>query len=115
MYFLTGFMMQGCPDEPIMWNSRIMFLLVYFSCWMIWSSYSATLTSFLSVKIEEPPFLDLETMLYQTNYKIVTLEGFFGLDKFRVHIIEKNLSYCVCLFGSMISVWKPSGERNIPV
>ncbi len=82
--FWSSFFMQGTPQEPSLVSSRILFFFLLASSLILWDSYSATLASFLSIKLEKPPFESLVTLLYKTNYKIVTVEGFFALDVFKV-------------------------------
>ncbi len=77
--------MQGCPEEPSPVSSRILFIIVFISSWLVWNAYNATLTSFLSVKVEKLPFQSFEEMVSNTDYKIVTADSIAVLDAFKVN------------------------------
>ena len=70
-----GSFCQGSPEEPSTISSSIIFLTMFTTGLVIWSSYSAALTSFLTVKLSSPPFTNLETMVEMTSYNIVTVHG----------------------------------------
>ncbi len=85
LFGIHGFLMQGCPEEPSPVSSRILFIIVFISSWLVWNAYNATLTSFLSVKVEKLPFQSFEEMVSNTDYKIVTADSIAVLDAFKVN------------------------------
>ncbi len=73
MAVIHGSTNQGTPDEPTNSGSRILFFVLYLSSTLIWCFYAATLTSFLTAKKSEAlPFVSLEDMLLNNNYRVVT-------------------------------------------
>ncbi len=93
--------MQGCPEEPNPMSSRIVYILVFILSWLIWNAYNATLTSFLSVKVEKPPFQSFKEMLSNTDYKIVSAESMSVLDVFKVllntaHFLNRLVFNATC-------------------
>ncbi len=76
--------MQGHPNEPESISGRIVFLALYLICWMLWASHSSMLTAYLSVKLEKPPFTSLETLLYNSEYRVLFKDGDGEIDIFKV-------------------------------
>ncbi len=68
---------QGTPYEPRAISSRIVFLVMFVTALLLWSCYSAVLTSSLATKIERQPFQNLEDLLARTSYKLVVQGGGF--------------------------------------
>ncbi len=101
LFGIYGFLMQGCPEEPNPMSSRIVYILVFILSWLIWNAYNATLTSFLSVKVEKPPFQSFKEMLSNTDYKIVSAESMSVLDVFKVllntaHFLNRLVFNATC-------------------
>ncbi len=68
---------QGTPNEPRAISSRIVFLVMFVTALLLWSCYSAVLTSSLATKIERQPFQNLVDLLARTSYKLVVQGGGF--------------------------------------
>ncbi len=81
---------QGIPEEPKKMSGRVIFIAVFLSMTVIWCSYSAVLTSYLTATIERPPFTSLEDMLHRTNYRIITKGGGFYETLFKVCFPKKK-------------------------
>ena len=75
---------QGSTQEPKNLSKRIIFLTVFIVGLVTCTAYSASLTSFLAVKHEVFPFTDYETLLYDTNYNVVSVSGSAYIDVFQV-------------------------------
>ncbi len=75
MILVHGCLNQGTPYEPQKLSTRIVFIAIFITATVLWCSYSAVLTSFLTAKVTVPPFQGLEQMYQKTNYKIVTIGG----------------------------------------
>ncbi len=70
-----GLCAQGTPHEPKRVGSRIVFVILFLFGVVIVASYSASLTSFLAVQKIKMPFTDLESMYYETDYKIAFIRS----------------------------------------
>ncbi len=82
---LYGLFMQGFPKEPTPISARILFWGLFVVGWLLWTSLSAMLYSFLAVKVDKPPFLNLLGMLKSTDYQLMFLEGDGELEQFKVN------------------------------
>ncbi len=76
---------QGTPFEPANYGSRIVFLSLFLTATLSWFSFSAVLTSYLTAKLEVPPFLSLADMYLNTGYNIVTAGSSIYEHIFKVH------------------------------
>lgn len=77
-------MMTQCPQMD---SSRVVYLTVYLSAVILLASYSATLISFLTVRIINVPFNDLEEFLVIGTHELGTLEDSTVLHLFKVSIL----------------------------
>ncbi len=75
---------QGFPYSPNDLSKRIIFLFLFFTGYVTFAAYSACLTSFLAVKVAKLPFHDRLSLLYKSDYKVITLESSFFEDLFKV-------------------------------
>ncbi len=80
---------QGSPYEPKKGSSRMIFLIIFMASFVILSSYSASLTSFLAVKQLKYPFSDSLT-LHNSVFKAVTVKGTSYVDIFQVYLNSKQ-------------------------
>ncbi len=90
MMLVHGCLNQGTPYDPQKHSTRIVFLTIFITATVLWCSYSAILTSFLTAKVDFPPFQNLEQMFHGTNYRIVTIGGGIYETIFMVHILHKR-------------------------
>lgn len=65
----------------------MVYLTVYLSAVILLASYSATLISFLTVRIINVPFSDLEEFLVVGTHELGTLEDSTVLNLFKVSIL----------------------------
>jgi len=65
-------------------SCRVVYLTTYLSAVVLLTSYSATLISFLTVRIVEVPFNNLEEFLIVGTHKIGTLQDSTVLNLFKV-------------------------------
>jgi hypothetical protein len=75
-------------------SGRVVFLITYLSAVVLLASYSATLISFLAVRIAEVPFNDLEELLIVGTHKLGALEESTVLTLFKVS--KKILNNQIC-------------------
>ena len=84
MVVIHGIISQGAPYEPQKMSTRVVFLSIFLVGLIIYSSYSACLTSFLAVKRFNLPFIDAKSMMDKSDYKFLTVAGTFYVDVFKV-------------------------------
>lgn len=78
-------------------SSKIVELwLGLFSCLMR-TAFGALLISYMTQTITTPPFRDLESLLDQTSYTILTLRGSLPNAILKVHT-HRNVEYCSKIF-----------------
>ena len=73
--FSTSFHTAGSPVEPQIASTRIAFVTIFFFNLVFFTFYSASLTSFLAIHKPLMPFENLEDLVANSNYKLVTLTG----------------------------------------
>jgi hypothetical protein len=66
---------------------RVVYLTTYLSAVVLLASYSATLISYLTVRIVQVPFNDLEEFLIAGTHKLGTLADSTVLTLFKVSIL----------------------------
>ena len=66
---------SGMDIEAENFPSRVVLLTILSSTLLIFTAYSASLTSFLAVFKLSFPFVDFQTMYYQTDYVAGSLSG----------------------------------------
>ncbi len=83
---------QGSPFEPDNVSSRITFFCTYLTGLILFSSYSACLTSFLAVKKDTFPFFSDASLYYNSEFDIVTRGGssFANMYKVRTQCHSKT-------------------------
>ncbi len=81
---IHGLMLQGCPTEPAMLSTRIIFLAMFLSGIVLYVAYSACLTSFLAVKRFHLPFIDMHTLYHDSDYWIMSVKGSPTLQRLKV-------------------------------
>ena len=84
LVIVHGFLGQGAPYEPQSYSSRIVFLVTFVCGLILYTGYSACLTSFLAVKTMDLPFKDFQTFYDKTDFSIVTVKGTYYEDIFKV-------------------------------
>ena len=72
---LYSYSTPGADVEPKSNSTRIVFATLFLSSLVMFSMYSATLTSFLTVNKTTLPFDSLETLYTMTNYRVLVFEG----------------------------------------
>ncbi len=102
MIVVFGMVNQGSPNEPQKISSRIVFLVIFFTVTLLWSAYSAVLTSALTAKNDKPPFNTLQGFMHDTDYQMVTIAGGFYESLFKAiswdfHIFLTS-HYCFLVF-----------------
>jgi hypothetical protein len=85
MIILNGLLLQGTPFEPNKISSRIAFYVVFMLGLILYAGYSACLTSFLAVKKITLPFNDIESLLYESDFNITTVNGSAYQHMFQVN------------------------------
>ncbi len=83
-----GIFMQGAPYEPKRLAPRMVFQIIFLAGFVIFSAYSACLTSFLALPKEREPFSDPLSLLNETNYRITSLPGSYLEDAYRVNVFS---------------------------
>ena len=83
MVILHGFLGQGAPYEPKSYSTRVVFYVVFSSGLILYTGYSACLTSFLTVKHIKFPFTDFQQFYEQTNFKLISVRGTYYEDIFK--------------------------------
>ncbi len=81
---LYGLICHGNPNEPSDISKRIIFFITFLFGFVIVASYSACLTSFLAVRVNHLPFHDPTSLLYRSNYKVVSVGGSYVGEFFKV-------------------------------
>ena len=79
-----GLFIQGSHIEPAEISGKIIFWNLFVTCWFLWASHSATLSSLLAVKIDKAPFINLVDMMSNTNYKVMFHSGDGEMELFKV-------------------------------
>ena len=74
----------GTTDDPKKISTTIAFLATFVGGFLIYASYSASLTSFLAIQQISYPFVDMASMYYRTDFKIGSLAGNVLDDYFKV-------------------------------
>ena len=62
-------------EDPEKTSTRIAFLTTFVGGLLLYSSYSASLTSFLAIVQVAYPFVDLHSLDYQSDFKIGSVGG----------------------------------------
>ena len=65
----------GATEDPEKTSTRIAFLTTFVGGLLLYSSYSASLTSFLAIVQVAYPFVDLHSLYYQSDFKIGSVGG----------------------------------------
>ena len=65
----------GATEDPEKTSTRIAFLTTFVGGLLLYSSYSASLTSFLAIVQVAYPFVDLHSLYYQSEFKIGSVGG----------------------------------------
>ena len=81
---MYGSYFTGTTDDPKKSSTTIVFLTTFVGGFLIYASYSASLTSFLAIQQISYPFVDMASMYYQTDFKIGSLAGTVLDDYFKV-------------------------------
>ncbi len=96
--------LQGTPDEPTKGTSRLVFISAFLGGIVLYTAYSAALTSMLAIKTTKLPFLDERSMVDHSSYDILTMKGTLFDAKYEVrsnHNIVSQLQIQLQLFFSM--------------
>ena len=67
--------MLGATEDPEKTSTRIAFLTTFVGGLLLYSSYSASLTSFLAIVQVAYPFVDLHSLYFQSDFKIGSVGG----------------------------------------
>jgi hypothetical protein len=67
--------LQGTPDEPKSMSNKIVLYVLFIYGFVLCSSYSASLTSFLTVATPTLPFKNYNEMYHKSTYNIITNAG----------------------------------------
>ena len=106
LLMFNGTLCQGTPYDPDRICRRIVFVSLFLYGVVLFSAYSATLTSILATKVRHAPFNNLDEMLYNTDYKIVTVPNTGYVDRFKVRHASKRIhvlkSLCTDLFRGRV-------------
>ena len=81
---------QGFPDEPSSLSRRTIFLCSYVFGYLIWNYYASALTAILAISKTTVPFTNLDTLLHQSNYIVLTQEATFYEVFFKVQGLILN-------------------------
>ena len=88
MIAMSSIVMQGTPEDPRRTSSKVVFFSMFLTAVLMYSTYSACLTSFLAVTSRKLPFTDERSLVEQTDYKILTLSGSTFEELFQVYKIS---------------------------
>ncbi|XP_068242539.1 glutamate receptor 1-like [Palaemon carinicauda] len=99
LYIASTFFQQGCLTKPTMTPTRIVFLFCLFLALVVYTSYSAKLTSQLAVEKPTPlPFSNLNELSYQTDWNAGNNEkDFFQVTSSQV-CANATTEYCRILY-----------------
>ncbi len=107
MIITHGLLLQGAPEEPLKLSLRVAMLSIFITGFLFLAAYSACLTSFLAVKTHNFPFINDETLYYDSDYSIITIEGSANVDHYKVRndILYKfhngiNHLFCLLQYGT---------------
>ena len=75
---------QGMEFEPKRFSTRISIITILFATLVVFAAYSASLTSFLAVFKVSLPFEGIESMYYETNYKMGSIRNTAFDNMFRL-------------------------------
>ena len=83
----------GATEDPEKTSTRIAFLTTFVGGLLLYSSYSASLTSFLAIVQVAYPFVDLHSLYYQSDFKIGSVGGTVMDNYFAVSSWLLNFMY----------------------
>ena len=81
---------SGTNYDPQWTSTKIIFIVIFFTGLVVYTAYSASLTSALAVIEIKYPFTDLQTFYEQTDYKIgsipnTAMDELFQVKKLYFH------------------------------
>ena len=76
----------GTNYDPQWTSTKIIFIVIFFTGLVVYTAYSASLTSALAVIKIKYPFKDLKSFYDQTNYKIGSVQNTAMDELFQVCI-----------------------------
>ena len=85
--------MLGATEDPEKTSTRIAFLTTFVGGLLLYSSYSASLTSFLAIVQVAYPFVDLHSLYYQSDFEIGSVGGTVMDNYFAVSSELLNFKY----------------------
>ncbi len=113
MMVMRGVLAQGTPEEPKKTSGRVIFFMVYLTSLILFSAYSAALTSHLAIPVQKHPFTDAETLLYDSRYNILTIRDTIYSDAFKVHyILDRQMR--MFKGNKIITVWNRNRTNHLP-
>ena len=94
------FCRQGNFQIPSKLYAKIIFVIMLKISLVLSTMYSANLTSSLSVKKFKPPFHDIQSLLYDTNYVVGSVPGTAIRDVFVAEVKEYDLKVLLVNYDS---------------
>ena len=88
----------GTNYDPQWTSTKIIFIVIFFTGLVVYTAYSASLTSALAVIKIKYPFKDLKTFYEQTNYKIGSVQNTAMDELFQVYIFPSRILRYATLF-----------------
>lgn len=81
---LHGFLGQGgAPFQPYSASTKMVYLQAFVLGYLLLVNFSSALTSSLAMRQKTYPFSDLKSLYFNTDYKILTVDGTVYIDQFR--------------------------------
>lgn len=90
-------MFIGTNYDPQWTSTKIIFIVIFFTGLVVYTAYSASLTSALAVIKIKYPFKDLKSFYDQTNYKIGSVQNTAMDELFQVYIFPSRILRCATL------------------
>ena len=87
----------GTNYDPQWTSTKIIFIVIFFTGLVVYTAYSASLTSALAVIKIKYPFKDLRTFYDQTNYKIGSVRNTAMDELFQVYTFQFSILRYVIL------------------
>ena len=94
------FCRQGNFQVPLKLYAKIIFVIMLKISLVLHTMYGANLTSSLSVKKFKPPFHDIQSLLYDTNYVVGSVPGTAIRDVFVAEVKEYDLKVLLVNYDS---------------
>lgn len=85
------FCRQGNFQVPLKLYAKIIFVIMLKISLVLHTMFGANLTSSLSVKKFKPPFHDIQSLFYDTNYEIATVPGTAISDEFETKVFYLSI------------------------